>query len=848
MTDVALYPPDAEARLGFDTVRARLAHHARTPYGADVLAALAPSHDAREVRARLGRAGEMTDLIGFDDPFPLGRADDVRPTLARLRPEDALVDGTDLAALGRVLATLRLVHDYLHARKLKAPSLWSVAERIVVLKALEDRIARTVDESGHVRDDASPHLSDLTRQLAATNARMRETLNAALRAAVAAGWATEAQPTIRGGRAVIPVRAEAKRKVQGFVHDVSASGQTVFIEPASVLDLNNEIRETEIERAREVERILREVSAHARHHAGDVASGLHALGRLDAAAAVARLSLETGALVPEVGEAGPMRLVAARHVGLVLREALRPETVRRPVVPLTMSMGDVGASPESAARPEAATTLVVTGPNAGGKSVVMKTVGLTTLMAACGLPVPAGPGTRIPLPTQVFIDVGDQQSIADDLSTFTSHLTHVAAMLDRADGRSLCLLDEAGTGTDPAEGGALAEAVLRRLTARGAHVLATTHVGALKAFAHDTPGVANGSMAFDRETIAPTYRFRAGVPGSSYAFEIAERVGLPAPVVADARARVGDATVRLDALVADVERRAAEAEAELVAATERLADADARLAAAGRTRADYEQRLERLRADTDARRAAALAEADEILTGANAAVERAVREIREAQADPEATRAAREALDAARAVVAKRSGAVTRRQSTRRVAAPAPVAVAASGPIESGDHVRVSDAGSVDGPVGEVMEVTAREAVVAFGHLVSRVKLSRLVKVGGPMARGVTGPRTSSAAARRAERSARTDAGWPDTVAALSVRTRLDLRGARVDEALSDVEQFVDAGLVAGVERLEIVHGKGTGALRQAIHEALRRRPDVAAFAVAPLDQGGDGVTVVTFA
>ena len=844
MTDVLLYPPDAEARLGFDTVRERLAYHARTPYGAEALAGLRPSSDAATVRARLGRAGEMADLLGFDDPFPLASSDDVRPTLARLRPQDALVDGADLAALARVLAVLRLVHDYLHARKARAPGLWGVAGRIVVLKALEDRIARTLDEAGNVRDDASPLLSDLTRRLAGLGGRLRETLNSALRAAIAQGWATESQPTIRGGRAVIPVRAEAKRKVQGFVHDVSASGQTVFIEPASVLDLNNEIRELEIERSREIERILRELSGHARHHTDDVRDGLDALGRLDATAAAARLALETGALVPDVGEGGALRLVGARHVGLVLREAKRPAAERRAVVPLTLSLGDVSGDADLDRRPEAATCLVVTGPNAGGKSVVMKTVGLTTLMAACGLPVPAAPGTRIALPTQIFVDVGDQQSIADDLSTFTSHLTHVAAMLERADSRSLCLLDEAGTGTDPAEGGALAEAVLRRLTARGAHTVATTHVGALKAFAHDTPGVANGSMAFDRDTISPTYRFRAGVPGSSYAFEIADRVGLPGPVVQDARDRVGEGTVRLDALVADVERRAEDAEARLAQADDRLADAERQLADAERVRTDYDARLDRLRADTDTRRAAALAEAAEILAGANAAVERAVREIREAQADPEATRVAREALDAARAVVAKRTGAVRKRQTQRRATAPAAPTVL--GPVEPGDHVRVDEAG----PVGEVMELTSREAVVAFGHLVSRVKLSRLVKVGGPSGRG--GPAASVAAGRAARRSERRDTPGATTpsragMGALTARTRLDLRGARVDEALADVEQFVDAGLVAGVPSLEIVHGKGTGALRQAIHEALARRRDVSGFAVAPMDQGGDGVTVVRF-
>lgn len=823
MSSAHLHPPDADRRLGFDTVRERLLGHVRTPYGHDRLAALGPSSDAAVVRGRLERADEMAGLVRSGEPPPLREVDRLEAVLRRVQPKNAMADGPDLLAVGRALETGRRLHDYHHARRERAPALWAVAQKVAVLKALEDRIARTVDDAGAVRDDASPELLRISRLLAARQGRLRETMLAALRDAASKGYATEDQPTIRGGRAVIPVRAEAKRKVQGFVHDVSATGQTVYIEPASVLDLNNEIREIELERGREVQRILREISGHVRHHRRDIERTLDAVGHLDALAAVGRLAAELDAIAPEVGEGGPLRLVRARHPVLALRvrdaarlpEAERPPRVPEAVVPLDLELGD------------GAHTLVITGPNAGGKSVALKTVGLLSLMAAHGLPVPAGPGTRLPLVTRLFVDLGDQQSVQDDLSTFTSHLTNVRRMLEEADDRSLCLIDEAGTGTDPAEGGALAEAVLRRLTKRGALTVVTTHIGALKAFAYDTPGVLNASMEFDRATLSPTYRFRAGVPGSSYAFEIADRVGLDRPVVRDARQLVGEGKGRLEDLIAEFEERSAEA-------ARQLAEAEGRRREAERVQKDYEDRLGRLRADADNRRRQALLEAERILAEANAAVENTVREIREAEAEKEATKEARARLDEARARVEKRKGKVERRQNGRARAAKPP-APSAEGPIAVGDRVRLDDADAV----GEVIELNGKEAVLALGALTSRVKLNRLTKVGGPTAQrvDVRAPARAPGRSRPGE-----DAG---TLAVSTAQTRVDLRGARVDEALAQVQRFVDEALVSGVPSVEILHGKGTGALRQAIHDQLAARPDVEAFGAAPLDQGGDGVTVV---
>lgn len=814
---LTLFPADAEHRLGFDVLRARMDAHARTPYGLERLAALAPSWDRVEVEGRLKRAGEMQSVLGFDDPFPLGGADDIRPILVRLAPKSSYVDGEDLYAVGRVLTMLRGMHAYLTSRKAKYPALYAVAEHIVPLQALEEHVARTVDDQGRVKDDASHELLRLTRSLADRQSRLRETLLKALRSAISQGWATEDQPTIRGGRAVIPVRAEAKRKVQGFVHDVSSSGQTVYIEPAASLDLNNEIRELEAERRREIEHLLREVSGHIRAHRDEISASLESLARLDMLASIARLANEVEALVPAINDDGVIRLVRARNPVLALhfrREADRARIEGTPmqprtVVPLSVELGDE------------ARTLVITGPNAGGKSVAMKSVGLLCLMVQCGLPIPCAPGSSLPLFTRLFVDLGDQQSIQDDLSTFTSHLHNIRRMLAEADDRSLVLIDEAGTGTDPAEGGALAEAVLGRLTRAGARTIATTHHGTLKAFAHSTDGVENGSMEFDRETLAPTYRFQSGIPGSSYAFEIAARVGLDDAVVADARRLVGEGKTALEDLIADFEARSQQAAEQLAEATRRAAEAE-------QIRTDYEQRLNRLRADRERLRVEALSQAEEIVQQANAAVENTIREIKEADAEKEATKAARALLEETKETIKRRKKNVERRVEKRtRTAKPPTPTPAPDGPIRPGDQVRLDDGTTA----GEVLDIKGKEAHVAFGPLTTRVKLHRLTKVSGPRQQRV------EFKAPKPERD--------NGVAISQVHTRIDVRGQRVEDAVPEVMHLVDEAVAANAPSVEILHGKGTGALRQAIREHLDGRSDVTSYDSAPWNQGGDGVTVV---
>lgn len=811
-----LFPDSAGDRLGFDVVRERLEGYVLSRLGENRLANIRPSSNTQWIRAELARVAELQEAFRFDDPVPLDHVLDVREVVRRSVPEDALVAPEDLLAVRLVLATLRRLKDYFGSRSQKFPHLSQAVARITPLPELETHIHRVIDEEGHVRDDASPELRQLRRLIVQRQARLRETLQQELRRAISQGYATEDQPTMRNGRMVIPVRAEAKRKVQGFVQDLSASGQTVYIEPAACLDLNNEVRELYAEELREVERILRGVTAHMRNHLVEMRDNIRVLAQFDLLQAKARLSNSIDAVVPELNEEGIIDIRDGRNTVLLLRfHRLREETgEERAVVPLNLSLG------------EHYRTLVITGPNAGGKTVAMKTVGLFALMLTYGLPIPVDPLSRFALFKGLIVDIGDQQSLEEDLSTFSSHVSNLKHMLDRADQDTLILIDEAGTGTDPAEGGALAQSVLEHLTRLGARTIATTHHGTLKAFAHNTEGVENGSMQFDQETLSPTYHFRAGVPGSSYAFEIARRIGLQNDVLDRAIELVGQQKTALEDLIATFEVRNHELET-------KLAEARQTLEQANETRRLYEERYNKIRQEQDQIREQALREAEQIIERANAQVERTIREIKEAQAEREVTRTIRADLRKLQDDIEKRRKKIERkRRAAHRPGSPSRAATergaGTTAQIKTGDQV-VLDGGTA---VAEVLEIEDSEASIAFGTIRMRVDLNRLQKVGGPRQQKVT--------VRQVQTT-----GQP-ALSSMSAKSNLDVRGQRVDEALQEVTHFLDQAVANNLSHVEILHGKGTGALRQAIHEYLAIHPDVASFEDAPWNQGGAGVTHIT--
>lgn len=823
-----VFPRSIESKLGFDVLRKRLDELSLSELGRDRLGAMRLSSDRSWVQGELERVNEFQRALRFDDPIPLRGIIDVRSVIRRAVPEGAILPPEDFDDLRQTLVAARRLRDYFERRRVKYSRLHQVGSQIIAMPDLERRIDDTVDPDGRVRDSASPELRRLRRLIIQRQAELRETLQRELRKAMKGGHATEEQPTIRNGRMVIPVRSEARRKIEGFVQDTSASGQTVYIEPTACLNLNNEVRELEGEERREVERILREITADVHNRIEDIRENTRVLAAFDLLQAKARLSNETGAVVPSLNSEGILEIIAARNPVLQLHfrsassgESPKGEDVARTVVPLDLSLG------------RDFHTLVITGPNAGGKTVAMKTVGLFAVMVSYGLPIPVDEKSEFSVFDDLLVDIGDEQSIEEDLSTFSSHVSNLKRMLEKANDRTLVLIDEAGTGTDPAEGGALAQAVLEELTQLRSRTIVTTHHGTLKVFAYETAGVENGSMQFDQSTLSPTYHFQRGVPGSSYAFEIARRMGLDDSILERARELTGEQKTALEDLVTAFESKTQELDSRLAAAAEEIRQAN-------HEREQFHNRAEKLRREREDIRRQALEEAERIVSSANARIERTIREIREAEAEREATRTARQNLEHFKDDVAGRlEDALLSRQENQETEDEILADAKAPKPVQNssdGEHVRQSvhvgdqvvlDEGST---AAEVLEIEGEEAVISLGSMRVRTDIGRLRKVGGKR--------------RQQVRVGRIEQG-AGGISSLSMRGRVDLRGYRVDEAVNAVMRLIDEAMTTNLEDVEILHGTGTGALRQAIHEYLAEREEVVAFAEAPLNQGGAGVTRV---
>ncbi len=795
-----VYPDTAPEKLGLHIVLDRVASHLASDAGRQRLSDERPGGTPEDVTRRLARVAQMQQVLRFDDPLVWTELPDVRALVAGLRPRDSFVDGEQLLELASFLSSCRRLRLYFSSRSDRYPELTSLLSPLTDFAEVEQQITHSVGRDGSVVDGASSELRRLRRALVARERDLRQSLNNELRSAIASGYATEEQPTIRNGRMVIPIRAEAKRKIQGFVQDASATGQTVYVEPASCLELNNQLRELEAEEAREVRRILVSLADDIRDRLADILEAIDLLARFDVVQAKARTANELDGVVPRLDEGRRLHIVEGRNPALVLRFAGTDQDDRK-VVPLTLDLSGE------------ARTVLITGPNAGGKTVALATIGLFALMIAYGIPIPADEATELPLFSKVLVDIGDEQSIEHDLSTFSSHLRNLTRMMSEANDRALVLIDEAGTGTDPDEGAALAQSALERLTSAGAWTVATTHHGRLKAFAHEHPRVRNGAMEFDRKSLSPTYRFRIDVPGSSYAFEIGRRMGFPDDVLDRARELAGESKVVLEDLIEDYETRVAEA----AVLGSQLEQQRSELHAAMEK---YEAEEKMLRAEQSRFREEALRNADRLLKETNAQIERTIREIRETQADREATRKVRRKLEVYRSRI---EGELAEVEAESDLEEEPPGAATAE--LEVGDQV-VLDEGSVK---AEIAELDESHAVIVNKAVRLRVRRDRLRRVGGrsPQRVEVRQPVASG------------------TLPSRAVSRRIDLRGRRVDEALREVGQFIDTAIPSSLKRLEILHGKGTGALRSAIWEYLESRPEVAAFEEAAIEEGGAGVTIV---
>jgi DNA mismatch repair protein MutS2 len=783
--------------LEFERVLERVALRASSQAGQERVRSLRPRTDPDGITRELGRVSAGMRFVEAAPSFAPGPIPDVRSALAHLGVEGAVLEPIDLHAVGRLLVSSRLLGRELGAHDPGYPELATVEDRCVDRRPLEGVIERCVDDDGHVLSTASPELKKIRERLRGAHARIVRMLEKFIASLPERFVVADASVTLRDGRYVVPLRREGKGEVGGIVHDESQTGATIYVEPPIAIEATNRLRDLEREEAREIRRVLAETTKTLAPERDAIAGAFDALVDFDALHARARAAVAWGACLPT--------MVRDANDGMVLREARHPlllESGEGPVVPYDLEL-------EPAER-----CLVVSGPNTGGKSVFLKATGLIAALAQSGVVPPVGPGTRLPVFRSFFADIGDEQSIARSLSTFSAHLAILSDLVAAADGGSLVLIDEMGTGTDPSEGAALSRAVLEELVSRGATTIASSHLGELKQL--DTPGsgIVNASLQFDGARMEPTYRLVKGLPGRSYGLAIARRLGFPAEVLDRAdgyrdqgAAGIEDLLERLEAREREVERLLHELDAER-ARTERM-------------RTDVEHRAQTLAQAERTSEDRARADARRLLLEARAEVEDAIGAMRAAVVEGEDVEKA--ARDARRKVEKAATRHDRARGHPRRSGGASRGAVQAVGP---GASVRVRDTGAR----GRVAELRGDRAAVEVGGLRIEVPVVDLEVLVTPV-----------------EGEVRRGGGWKGPPREEQVRLEVDLRGLRVDEMERALERALDAAVFEDLSELRIIHGKGTGALRQRVTELLAEDRRVRAHRMGGPTEGGSGVTVAVF-
>lgn len=815
------YPSNFEQKTGFDKIRLLISDRCLSPLGKERVADMTFLTDYKMIGDKLEQVDEFVRIQQGEEDFPANYFFDVRYSLKRIRPEGTWLDERELFDLKRSLQT---IHDIIRffrpagEEEIKYPALTALAGDILVFPQLIGKIDTILDKFGKVKDSASPELQTIRREITVTMSNISRSLQSILRSAQGEGVVDkDVTPTMRDGRLMIPVAPAFKRKIKGIVHDESATGKTVFIEPEVVVEANNRIRELEGEEKREIIRILTDFTNLIRPAAPDILQSYEFLADIDFIRAKALFALEVGGIRPIVEDKQQVDWARAVHPLLYL--SLKKQ--QKEVVPLDITLTDEKR------------LLIISGPNAGGKSVCLKTVGLLQYMMQCGLLVPMHERSRMGIFENLFIDIGDEQSIENDLSTYSSHLTNMKFFVKNCNGKTILLIDEFGSGTEPQIGGAIAEALLHRFNERRSYGVITTHYQNLKHFAEETPGVVNGAMLYDRHLMQPLFKLAIGNPGSSFAIEIARKIGLPEDVIAEASEKVGQDYINMDKYLQDIVRDKCywESKRQNIRQREkRLEEVIAR----------YEKELNEVNSQRKEIVKEAKAEAAHILSETNAKIENTIREIREAQAEKERTKQARADLQEFKERmsdkqeeddrIARKMAKLKERNERKKQKQKAPVQFDRD-VIEVGDHVRLKGQTTP----GTVLEVQDKEAVVAFGMIKSMVKLDRLEKV------------SKGQIKRDMQKSTFVSEQTSDQMheKRLHFKQEIDVRGMRGDEALQTVTYFIDDAIQVGAQQVRILHGTGSGILRQLIREYLRSVPGVRSFHDEHVQFGGAGITVV---
>ena len=824
-----IYPQNFEQKIGFDNIRTLLNELCLSPLGRERVEQMAFSNLYEEVNRRLDEVTEFVRIIQEEDDFPDQYFFDIRPSLKRIRVEGMYLDEQELFDLRRSLETIQGIIRFLNREEEENspyPALKDLAGDIAVFPQLITRIDGILNKYGKIKDNASAELLRIRKEIASTASGISRSLNSILRNAQAEGVVDkDVTPTMRDGRLVIPVAPGLKRKIKGIVHDESATGKTIFIEPAEVVEANNRIRELEGEERREIIRILTEFSNQVRPAIPEILQSYEFLAEIDFIRAKSHFALRIQALKPNLEQGEVIDWTDAIHPLLYLSLAKHGKKV----IPLEIEL-------HAKQR-----ILIISGPNAGGKSVCLKTVGLLQYMLQCGLLVPMHERSHAGIFQSIFIDIGDEQSIENDLSTYSSHLLNMKNMMKFCNEHSLILIDEFGSGTEPQIGGAMAEAVLKRFHNKQAFGVITTHYQNLKHFADEHEGVVNGAMLYDRHQMQALFQLQIGNPGSSFAVEIARKIGLPEEVIADASELVGSEYINADKYLQDIvrDKRYWETKRQNIRKQEKQIE---------ETIARYESEIQELEKSRKEIIRQAKEEAERLLQESNARIENTIRTIKEAQAEKEKTRLARQELETfkesvnemekkkAEDKIARKMEKLWEKQNRKKEKkkAPAnekPVSVVKEEPISIGSSVKIKGQTSV----GTVTELNGKNATVTFGMIKTSVKVERLEH-----AKAMPQPKETV-------KSSFISTQTQDNVyeKKLSFKQDIDVRGMRGDEAIQAVTYFIDDAILLGISRVRILHGTGTGILRTLIRDYLKTVSGVAHFQDEHVQFGGAGITVV---
>ena len=836
-----------EQKIGFDRIRQIISDRCSTSYAAERTATETFSTNPSHIRKRLLLTDEMRLIMMFEDSFPSGGFIDCIDFLKPLERSSAAIDLISLRKLKTMLETLRKVTSFFESIKDGVyPNLKRMSVPIMGFPEVQRRIESIIDRYGDVKDTASDELYNIRKALKEKEGAISRRVSAILKKAQEEGIVdSDAGVSVRDGKMLIPVSAANKKKIAGFIYDESATGKTAFIEPAEVVELDNQIKELKFSEQREIVRILFEFTEFLRPYIPDLLDGARYLGEIDFIMAKAQIALDFIAGMPIISEEGEMNLRKARHP--LLERALKKE--KKEIVPLTVTL-----TPQKH-------ILLISGPNAGGKSVCLKTVGLLQYMFQWGMLIPTSETSELMVFDRIMVDIGDDQSIDNDLSTYSSFLDNMKDMLAKADSKTLVLIDEFGSGTEPAAGGAIAEAILSELDNRGAYGVITTHYTNLKLYASGETGVINGAMMFDVKNIAPMFKLEMGLPGNSFAFELARKMGLPEAIIKDAENRAGEEFVGIERNLRKIarNRKALDEKLERIRHTDRTLES---------ITDRYQKELLEIKKIRQQILDEARREAEEIVRKANRQVENTIRTIKESQAAKEETQEARKELQGFMSILAARKEQEQRekedyidrkikqidarreRQKQRKAqradenaerqarevqAEKERMEAFRNAPLKVGEKVRVKE----NGMVGEVAKVSAKAVVVIIGHISSKMPLDKVERITSNEFKSAVKETSRPVSAVKVDTSI--------NERKLNFSTELDVRGERLTDAIEKVTRYVDDAIMLSISSVRIIHGKGTGVLREELQKLLRTMPGVASVRDEHIQFGGTGVTIVNF-